>query len=120
MNIEPEITRLCRACNKEKKLSQFHKQNAADGYTARCKMCQNSGILIPKHKIIKNEIIPLTLTGLKEGDYVDMYKFLNAVGYSLNDENDIHEQFCIKYGLKPSNPKQTFNYHFTPKDLGLI
>jgi hypothetical protein len=118
MSIEPEITKLCRACNKEKKVSQFHKQNAADGYTARCKMCQNNGTLIPKEKFVKNEIVPLTLTGLKEGDYVDMYNFFQSIGYSL--DTDIHEQFCIKYGLKPSNPRQTFNYHFSPEDLGLI
>jgi hypothetical protein len=113
----PVEFKICRACGKEKSVKQFHKQNAADGYTARCKACQNSGLLIPKNKIKNNGVLALTLTGLKEGDYVDMYNFFERIGYSL--DMDIHEQFCLKHGLKPSHPKQKFNYHFTAKDLGL-
>jgi hypothetical protein len=51
-------------------------------------------------------------------DYVEAFVFLRAMGYDLTQ--DIHIQFCKKYGLTPNDPKQTFQNIFTVKDCYLI
>jgi hypothetical protein len=51
-------------------------------------------------------------------DYVESFIFLKAMGYSL--DQDIHIQFCKKYGLTPNDPKKTFKNIFTVKDCDLI
>jgi len=112
-------TKVCRACNIEKDVKHFHKQNAvSDGYMARCKKCKLDGKLIPKEKKEKIEFRPLTLAAPSIQDYTEMYLTLKKMKYDLN--KDIHIQFCERYGLKPNIPKQTFLSHHSQKDLGLI
>lgn len=117
--LEPLETKVCKACNIEKNIKHFHRQTAvSSGYMARCKKCKLDGKIIPKEKKEKKEIRPLTLAAPQIEDYIEMYKLMETIGYSLN--GDIHEQFCKKYGLTPSNPKQIFLSHYSQKDLGLI
>ena len=117
--LKPLETKVCKACNIEKDIKNFHRQAAvSDGYMARCKKCKLVGKLIPKEKKEKKEIRPLTLANPSAQDYINMYKFMESIGYSLKE--DLHIQFCKKYGLTPSNPKQTFSSYYSQKDCGLV
>jgi hypothetical protein len=118
--IEPVEKKICRACEREKKITSFSK--GANGKRGGvCNLCKSLGMTIknkntaPK-KIIKNT--PLQLGFVQAKDYENAYKFLEKAGYSLKE--DLHIQFCNRYGLTPNSPKQEFNKHYSPKDLGLI
>jgi hypothetical protein len=112
-------TKVCKACNVEKEIKCFSKQQGiGDGYAARCKKCKLEGNLIPKEKKERIEFRPLTLAAPSIQDYILMYKLMEDIGYSLKE--DIHIQFCTKYGLTPNIPKQTFLHYYSQKDLGLI
>ena len=117
--LKPLETKVCKACNIEKDIKNFHRQAAvSDGYMARCKKCKLDGILIPKEKKEKIEFRPLTLAAPSKEDYIEMYLTLKKMKYDLN--KDLHIQFCERYGLKPNSPKQIFKSHISQKDLGLI
>ena len=112
-------TKVCNACNIEKEIKLFNKQQGiGDGYAARCKKCKLNGILMPREKKEKKEIRPLTLAAPSIQDYKDMYKLMETIGYSLSE--DLHIQFCIKYGLTPNIPKKTFLHYYSQKDCGLV
>ena len=84
-----------------------------------CSKCKALGITIPdKKKKEPQKQNPLQLGFVQVKDYENAYKFLESAGYSLKE--DLHIQFCKKYGLTPNSPKQIFNNHYSPKDLGLV
>ena len=124
MNKNDQEMKLCRACNKIKPLNMFITiKNGERG--ARCRLCKANGIVIPKaEKLtisskVKNDI-RLRLKSITKKDYIDTYEFLrDSLGYDLNSEFTIHEQFCIKYNLTPHSPEQEFDNHFSIKDCGL-
>ena len=112
-------TKLCKACNVELDIKEFSKQQGiGDGYSARCKKCKIDGNLIPKDKKMKKILRPLTLSAPSLIHYINMYKLMENIGYSLKE--DLHIQFCKKYGLTPNIPKKTFLHYFSQKDCGLI
>lgn len=111
--------KLCKACDVELDIKHFSKQQGiGDGYAARCKKCKLEGNLIPKEKKERIEFRPLTLAAPSIQDYILMYKLMEDINYSLKE--DIHIQFCKKYGLTPNIPKQTFLHYYSQKDCGLI
>ena len=125
MNKNDQEMKLCRACNQIKPLKSFimitHSERGA-----RCRLCKANGIKIPKvEKLtisskVRNEM-GLRLKSITKKDYVDTYKFLrDTLGYDLNSEFTIHEQFCIKHNLTPHSPEKEFENHYSIKDCGLI
>ena len=116
--IEPVEKKICRACGVEKQVKRFTKL-AIDKRANVCNLCRALGNTIKDKKskpLKKNN--PLQLGFVQVKDYENTYRFLESIGYSLKE--DLHIQFCIRYGLTPNSPKQKFNKHYSPKDLGLI
>lgn len=114
-------TKLCCACKKEKTLKQFYKNKLfIDGYMSRCKSCRAQSIRCIERKRIKNENNgrELTLHGVTMNDYIETYKFLQKMGYSL--DKDLHEQFCDRHNLPTRKKPFERCLKFTPKELGLI
>lgn len=117
--LEPVEKKICRACNALKRLKSF--QTLKSGNKAGvCNLCKSQGKRIPREskpsRIPKN--IALQLGFLRKEDYTEMYKAMELMGYDLSQ--DLHEQFCKRYGLTPNSPKKTFINHYSQKDCGLI
>ena len=118
--LEPIEKKICRACEKEKKITSYSRTPSGNR-AGVCNLCRSLGITIKNKKPSQKEPIkntPLQLGNPSQKDYEFLYKSLEKMGYNLSQ--DIHEQFCMKYGLTPNSPKQTFKNHYTQKDLGLI
>ena len=117
--LEPVEKKICRACNNLKKLKSFQLLKSGNRGSV-CNVCKSQGKRIPREpkpsRVPKN--IALQLGFLRKQDYTEMYKAMELMGYNLSE--DLHEQFCLRYGLTPNNPKQTFKNHYSQKDCGLI
>ena len=126
--VEESDYRYCAACKLDKPSKDFYRNKLLiSGYETRCKKCKNNRIKInqdgPRYahrKPYQQEWANyFNIIGVTKDDYKSMYIFLNKVGYSL-EENNIHEQFCKKWGLTPHKPKKPFKNTFTPKDFNLV
>lgn len=118
---EPVEKKICRACLIEKNILRFPKLPSGNRGGV-CNLCKSLGNRIKNkdtQKVVKKDI-PLHLAYTQKTDYIKSYSFLKKIGYTLDEENTIHEQFCLKYGFVPSVPKQVFPNHYSPKDLGMI
>lgn len=119
--------RYCEACEIQKTIKDFYRNRAMkDGYELRCKVCQKNNIKRNKDRSNLSKKRPheqkwknyFNIVGVTKNHYRDMFLFLESSGYSL--KQDIHIQFCNKWGLTPSNPKREFKNQYTPKDFNLI
>jgi len=126
--VEEGEYRYCAACKLDKPSKDFYRNNfLASGYEVRCKNCQKNKIKInqdgPKYIVRKPHQQEwanyFNIIGVTKKDYKTMYIFLNKVGYSL-ENNNIHEQFCKKWGLTPKEPSIPFKNTYTPKDFNLV
>lgn len=113
-------TKVCKACGVVKQLKRFQKLPSGNRGNV-CNLCKSLGNKIKKDgekktPPRKNNALQLGNVGIK--DYRSMYEYLEKIGYSLTE--DIHEQFCKKYGLTPTKKKKKFNRQYTPEDCGLI
>lgn len=126
--LEPLKTKICKACLIERPTKKFVRSKAfPDGYESRCKICKLNGTKIvfensgkwskKNHKIKRSDYI-LPFTNPLKRDYVEAFVFLRNMGYDL--AQDIHIQFCKKYGLTPNDPKKTFKNYYSQKDCDLI
>jgi hypothetical protein len=118
--IEPVEKKICLACGREKKITSFSRTSSGNRGNS-CNLCKSLGNTINKGQRKSKEPLknnPLQLGNVSIKDWVEMYKFLEKAGYSL--EKDIHEQFCERYELQPKSPKQTFKNYYSQKDCGLI
>jgi hypothetical protein len=118
--IEPVEKKICRACEKEKKITSFAK-GASGKRGGVCNLCKSLGMTIKNKTRIKKPPIknnPLQLGNVSKKDYITAYQFLEKAGYSLKE--DLHEQFCKKYNLPIREPKRIFNNHYSQEDCGLI
>ena len=117
--LEPEEKKICRACGIQKRLKSFQTLKSGNKGGV-CNLCKSQGKRIPREpkpsRIPKN--VALQLGFIRKEDYIDMYKTMELMGYNLSE--DLHIQFCKKYGLTPNSPKQTFNNYYTQEDCGLI
>ena len=125
--IDAGDVRYCEACEHQKHIKDFYRNRAMkDGYELRCKVCQKNNIKRNKDSSKSNNRRPyeqkwknyFNIVGVTKNDYRNMFLFLESSGYSLNE--DIHEQFCNKWGLPSHNPKREFKNQYTPKDFNLI
>ena len=116
--LEPVETKICRACSIEKKITSYSRTSSGNR-AGVCNLCRSLGRTIPdKKKKEPKKQNPLQLGFVQVKDYENAYKFLESAGYSLKE--DLHIQFCNRYGLTPNSPKQTFLNHYSQKDLGMI
>lgn len=121
----------CCACKQTKELKLFYVNNVMkDGYSARCKRCYRENKLcrqgrpVGSFKIskpekkngIKDSFVEIRLVNTRKEDYIETYEFLKRIGYKLDES--IHEQFCQKHDLQPTEPQEFKNY-FSPKDCGM-
>lgn len=122
----------CCACKETKELNLFYKNSQiTDGYFARCKKCMTNGILCKQGrptgmkynvegrkpaKYDNSSWTEIRLVSPTKKDYMETYEFLKRIGYKLDES--IHEQFCNKHDLEPTEPKEFKNY-FSVKDCGL-
>ena len=125
--IESGELRYCEACETQKGIKDFYRNNLfKDGYELRCKICRNNNVPRNKERSKLSAKRPheqewknyFNIVGVSKNDYRTMYLFLQSAGYSLDE--DIHIQFCKKWGLPPHNPKEQFKNHYTPKDFNLM
>ena len=121
------ILKTCKACLIERTIDNFDKsKDWPDGYQSRCKICKNNGTKImfknsgkwSKKNKIKTNYRGLIITNTMKHDYIETFVFLREAGYNLKE--DIHIQFCEKYGLTPNTPKKTFKNYYSQKDCGLV
>lgn len=124
----------CCACNELKEVKFFYvDKSRPDGRFAKCKKCFQTGkkckagrppidgieakVPVYKEKTGRQDSwLEIRLVNTSKQDYVETYKFLKRIGYKLSES--IHEQFCEKHGLTPTE-LQNHKNHFSPKDLGL-
>lgn len=114
----------CTRCNVEKEVTSFYaKRNGKDGLQAHCKICSyemtkqsnEKRRLKDTERKSKPDGKFLTLSGIKQDDYCQMYSFLSKMGYNI--EMDIHSQFCEKWGLKVSKrPRKGPENHWSYQD----
>jgi hypothetical protein len=114
-------TKLCCACEKEKPVKQFYKCKLfIDGYMSRCKSCRAKHIRCNLRKSrTTNESYPeLSLHGVSRNDFIQTFRFLEKIGYSLQE--NIHKQFCERHNLPTKKKIVEKGLRFTPEELGLI
>lgn len=109
-------TKVCQHCKEELPINQFWSIPAnPDGKDKRCKECRNK--LVKKNRR-DNGIIDVSrvrFTNLEEDDFYEAYKLLERLGYNLESDKSIHEQFCDKYGFqitkrdKPHRPYKSWS-----------
>jgi hypothetical protein len=114
----------CTRCNVEKEVTSFYaKRNCKDGLQAHCKICSyemtkqsnEKRRLKDTERKSKPDGKFLTLSGIKQDDYCQMYSFLSKMGYNI--EMDIHSQFCEKWGINVSKrPRKGPENHWSYED----
>lgn len=109
MEIEHKI---CCSCGENKEISLFFRNcGRNDGYEARCKQCKktNKKCVARRGKKKEKEYIEpniqddFTFLHPTKEDWAWMYQMLQRLGYDLNE--NIHKQFCQKYGLQPKKDR---------------
>ena len=60
----------------------------------------------------------LKLNQIQKEDYINTFLTLREIGYDLESELSIHEQFCMKYGLEPKKKyEHDDKNYYTLEDL---
>jgi hypothetical protein len=120
MEIDNKGTKLCPSCMCELPISDFYvSPNGVMHY--RCRECKknNSKSRLRVHKNVDNQSIDEIQLRSYRKDYLKMYKIFDKIGYDL--KQNIHEQFCEKYGLEYNSDKPKVNKSkFTPVYFKLI
>lgn len=116
-----EIRKICKACGASKLMKDFRKHpTCAGGYYPRCKHCIANKNMIYSEKNKKQSGIDdfLGMTGTNKQTYIDMYLFLQKMGYDIS--KPIAEQFAEKHNLKVKQRSAHNPNKYTPESLGLI
>jgi hypothetical protein len=126
--LQPVKTKICKACFMEKTIKNFNKSTAfRDGFESRCKTCKTNRVMIiaknagkwsKKNKKIRSSEYLLPFTNPQKEDFYLAYTFLRTIGYSL--DQDIHIQFCKKYGLDPIKRDKKSISKYSPEDCDLV
>ena len=109
-------TKTCQHCKKELPVNEFWTiPTNPDGRDKRCKECRRKLVVKNKRDNGVIDVSRLRFDALVDEDYYQAYKFLERIGYDLESDKSIHEQFCDKYGLeikkrdKPHRPYKSWN-----------
>jgi len=109
----------CRKCDAKYPKEYFHNcKTKPNGIHEVCKFCANEiGAMYRKRrKEEQRQVAHIKLTSSTKKDYCKMYEFLESIGYDLNSDKSIHEQFCLKYGLKPIKREKKSRNVYNPQD----
>lgn len=114
-----EETRICKACDIEKSLNDFHRcERCAQGRVSVCKICKSKGRTVPKD--YKTPLFNLEwrmsddqymrLHGASKDDFMTMYDIMRKCGY--DPEGDVNQQFLDKWnkGLKKPMKRKIRDY----------
>ena len=94
--------KICQDCQIEKQITEFNKQSRNyDGYAKQCKEClkvytKNLNLRNSTDNVIDYKLIRQNIT-LQEKEYSDY--LLKKIGYQIDSEFTIHQQFMMKYNL---------------------
>jgi len=101
-------TKTCVNCKKTYHLVDFWKiPHAEDGYDKHCKICRHRLRIKKRRDESIMDLSHIRFNKLMDDDHYQSYKLLERMGYDLESEKSIHEQFCLKWGLeikKRDNP----------------
>jgi hypothetical protein len=102
-----EEKKICRACGIEKLITNYHKNpKMKSGIASRCKKCVAVGNRVkdPNTSSVKMQLrwdkmkdTTSKLTRTKPEDYRALYEFLSVIGYDVNGDVDVHQQFLDKW-----------------------
>jgi hypothetical protein len=85
----------CRECKIEKELTEFYKQSRNyDGYNHKCIKCCK---LYFKNLCVKQSTDNDSETNILEDE--DVCLLLKKIGYDLQSELSVHQQFIIRHNL---------------------
>ena len=115
----------CSCCKEIKDETFFYKNKNSkkDGLQSTCKKCSyiqtkqsnDKKRLLEGKRKTKRDGKFLTLSGIKQEDYCQMYKMLSKMGYDIT--KNISVQFAEKYSLLVSNKQRRgVENHWTYKD----
>lgn len=108
----------CSRCHDLKLETEFFKNKRfEDGLDYYCKTCRVIVNRKKRHKPEDMDLSYIKISYARPKDYHDMYLMLEKMGYDLNSEKSIHEQFCDKYGLEPIKRDKPFNLHLSWNQL---
>ncbi len=109
------MERTCRICKRTKNITSFHRQKSGkDGYNNACKICMIHYLKQRNERINGVEDDNFKLTGVKKSDWCKTWELLKEMGYDINQ--NIHQQFIKKYGLKEKQRSKKPYLLYTPKD----
>lgn len=115
-----EITeKKCGACLQVKDIRLFYRNSGVkSGYDKRCKMCKMQGKKCVKEveKKIKQRVNGLGRMFPTKDDYETMFLIMKMIGY---DPENVHLDFCKKYGFEPKKRLEKDKNKFTAKDFVL-
>lgn len=106
-----EETRICKACDVEKPLTQFHKCiRCSQGTVGVCKVCKSKGRIVPKDyktpQFNLNWKMPddqyMRLHGASKEDFMTMYEIMRICGY--DPDGDVNQQFLDKWNKVAKKP----------------
>lgn len=107
VKVETELShKTCKVCNINRLIKYFWKNaQYKDGYDSRCKICRGQGRkqnrnntrnkLTPKHLQSFEQMV--NLRAVTKEDFMDMWKFLETIGYDVKSNKSVHEQFVDKW-----------------------
>jgi len=95
----------CNICQIEKPYTEFNKNKyAPDGHLSKCRVCVKqyykdlqSGIRLTKEE--RDVIIKLARFKGFETERKQTEEILKGIGYDLDSELSVHQQFMLKYNL---------------------
>ena len=117
-------TNRCIKCKEEKEYSEFHKnREKLKGISNICKVCANIKAAEyrkkrpkPERTTPKQKFDFIKIHKPTQSDYCGMFELLEKMGYDIHSGISIHEQFCLKYGLKTKRRGKKFMNKFEVKD----
>jgi len=120
---EPNIRKICKSCGGSKLLRDYVKcKTCHQGYSPRCRHCMSSDTKVTYKttttKKQNNFNDNLAMHGIGKELYIEMYQFLEKIGYDLT--RPIAEQFAEKHNLEVKKRASHKLNRYDPESLGLI
>ena len=103
--LHPFVMKKCNVCNIEKPLTEFNKnKHSPDGLLNKCRVCvkqyykdlQNGIRMNPEDRM---EQIKLAKVKGMDTEKKHTQELLKGIGYDIDGELSIHEQFMLKHNL---------------------
>lgn len=93
--------KICENCNLVLPVCEFWTvPQRADGYDRNCKTCRKELTKKRNKETGRLDLSNLRFNQLRTSDHYHSYKLLERLGYDLESDKSIHEQFCDRHGLQ--------------------